>query len=150
MGFYYRYYYVADPSELTLSCSLYEWFNPLYRGPDPSTYVEQIMLPQMQDVVTKYRHVSPSSSAIKLIFLTVLTYCGQMENGNSLVLSGRAHSSLRGYIMTHQCAIPLWWMIDGAMILAVNMVASIQVLKFGSGLHTYILCSGVRIRLNTH
>ncbi len=35
--------------------SLYEWFNPLYRGPYPHEYVEQVMLPQLYDVVTNYR-----------------------------------------------------------------------------------------------
>jgi alpha-L-fucosidase len=35
--------------------SLYEWFNPLYRGPHPHEYVEQIMLPQLYDVVTNYK-----------------------------------------------------------------------------------------------
>lgn len=38
MGFYY---------------SLYEWFNPLYRR-DVETYVDQHMLPQMKDLVTRY------------------------------------------------------------------------------------------------
>lgn len=38
MGFYY---------------SLYEWFNPIYRS-DPARYVEQRMLPQMKDLVTRY------------------------------------------------------------------------------------------------
>ncbi|MFO7976934.1 MAG: alpha-L-fucosidase [Candidatus Hydrogenedentota bacterium] len=38
MGFYY---------------SLYEWFNPIYRG-DPERYVEQHMLPQMKDLVLRY------------------------------------------------------------------------------------------------
>lgn len=41
MGFYY---------------SLYEWFNPLYHS-DPDRYVEEHMIPQMKDLVTRY---SPS------------------------------------------------------------------------------------------
>ncbi len=39
MGFYY---------------SMYEWFNPIYRS-DPKRYVEQHMLPQMKDLVTRYQ-----------------------------------------------------------------------------------------------
>jgi len=35
--------------------SLYEWFNPLYIGPEPHQYVDQIMLPQMFDLVTRYQ-----------------------------------------------------------------------------------------------
>jgi len=35
--------------------SLYEWFNPLYRGPNPHLYVEQVMLPQLYDVVLNYQ-----------------------------------------------------------------------------------------------
>lgn len=38
MGFYY---------------SLYEWFNPLYKS-DPDRYVDEHMLPQMKDLVTRY------------------------------------------------------------------------------------------------
>ena len=33
--------------------SLFEWWNPLYLA-DPSTYVEQVMYPQLLDVVTRY------------------------------------------------------------------------------------------------
>ena len=33
--------------------SLYEWFNPLYIA-DPDVYVEQHMMPQIKDVVTRY------------------------------------------------------------------------------------------------
>ncbi len=39
MGFYY---------------SLYEWFNPLYRS-DVKAYVEQHMIPQIKDLVTRYK-----------------------------------------------------------------------------------------------
>jgi alpha-L-fucosidase len=39
MGFYY---------------SLYEWFSPLYQQ-DPARYVDEHMLPQMKDLVTRYR-----------------------------------------------------------------------------------------------
>ena len=39
MGFYY---------------SLYEWFNPIYRS-DPQRYVDQHMLPQLKDLVTRYQ-----------------------------------------------------------------------------------------------
>lgn len=39
MGFYY---------------SLYEWFNPLYRS-HPQQYVDQHMLPQLKDLVTRYQ-----------------------------------------------------------------------------------------------
>jgi alpha-L-fucosidase len=39
MGFYY---------------SLYEWFNPLYRS-DVGKYVDQHMIPQMKDLVTRYK-----------------------------------------------------------------------------------------------
>jgi len=35
--------------------SLYEWFNPMYKGPHPHQYVEQIMLPQLYDLVTNYQ-----------------------------------------------------------------------------------------------
>lgn len=38
MGFYY---------------SLYEWYNPLYRS-DPEAYVDEHMIPQMKDLVTRY------------------------------------------------------------------------------------------------
>jgi alpha-L-fucosidase len=38
MGFYY---------------SLYEWFNPVYKS-DPQTYVNEHMIPQMKDLVTRY------------------------------------------------------------------------------------------------
>jgi alpha-L-fucosidase len=38
MGFYY---------------SLYEWFNPLYKS-DPDRYVDEHMIPQMKDLVTRY------------------------------------------------------------------------------------------------
>lgn len=38
MGFYY---------------SLYEWFNPVYRS-DPEKYVDEHMIPQMKDLVTRY------------------------------------------------------------------------------------------------
>ncbi|HEX2970376.1 MAG TPA: alpha-L-fucosidase [Bacteroidales bacterium] len=38
MGFYY---------------SLYEWYNPVYKS-DPSTYVNEHMIPQMKDLVTRY------------------------------------------------------------------------------------------------
>jgi alpha-L-fucosidase len=38
MGFYY---------------SLYEWFNPVYRS-DPGKYVDEHMIPQMKDLVTRY------------------------------------------------------------------------------------------------
>ena len=33
--------------------SLFEWFNPLYLS-SPSTYVDQVMWPQLVDVVTNY------------------------------------------------------------------------------------------------
>lgn len=39
MGFYY---------------SLYEWFNPLYKE-DPARYVDEHMIPQMKDLVTRYQ-----------------------------------------------------------------------------------------------
>jgi len=39
MGFYY---------------SFYEWFNPLYRS-DPKRYVDEHMLPQLKDLVTRYQ-----------------------------------------------------------------------------------------------
>eukprot|EP01129_Flabellula_baltica_P007520 TRINITY_DN2936_c0_g1_i1.p1 TRINITY_DN2936_c0_g1~~TRINITY_DN2936_c0_g1_i1.p1 ORF type:complete len:569 (+),score=79.90 TRINITY_DN2936_c0_g1_i1:61-1707(+) len=35
--------------------SLFEWFNPLYIGPDPKKYVYQVMLPQMYEVVNNYK-----------------------------------------------------------------------------------------------
>jgi len=35
--------------------SLYEWFNPLYRGKQPHEYVEQVMLPQLYDIATNYQ-----------------------------------------------------------------------------------------------
>jgi len=34
--------------------SLYEWFNPIYRS-DPARYVNEHMLPQMKDLVERYR-----------------------------------------------------------------------------------------------
>ncbi len=39
MGFYY---------------SLYEWYNPLYKS-DPDSYVDNHMIPQMKDLVTRYK-----------------------------------------------------------------------------------------------
>jgi len=38
----------------SLYFSLFEWFNPIYRGPNPEEYVAEIMLPQMYDLVTNY------------------------------------------------------------------------------------------------
>jgi len=35
--------------------SLYEWFHPLYRGADPHSYVDMIMLPQMYDLINTYQ-----------------------------------------------------------------------------------------------
>jgi len=35
--------------------SLYEWFHPLYTSPNPQIYVEQIMLPQLYDLVENYQ-----------------------------------------------------------------------------------------------
>jgi alpha-L-fucosidase len=35
--------------------SLYEWYHPLYTGPDPSLYVNQVMLPQLYDLATNYQ-----------------------------------------------------------------------------------------------
>jgi len=35
--------------------SLYEWYHPLYIGPNPSQYVDQVMLPQLTDLVNNYR-----------------------------------------------------------------------------------------------
>jgi len=35
--------------------SLYEWYNPIYRGPNPSEYVTEVMLPQLYDLVNTYR-----------------------------------------------------------------------------------------------
>eukprot|EP01137_Pigoraptor_chileana_P023801 Opistho-2@90706 len=35
--------------------SLYEWFHPLYIGPKPSQYVDQVMLPQLYDLVNNYQ-----------------------------------------------------------------------------------------------
>lgn len=34
--------------------SLYEWFHPLYRGSNPEEYVDEIMIPQLYDIVNKY------------------------------------------------------------------------------------------------
>ncbi len=35
--------------------SLYEWFNRIYRGPQPHQYVDEIMFPEMVDLVTTYQ-----------------------------------------------------------------------------------------------
>jgi len=35
--------------------SLYEWYNPLYIGTDPHEYVDQVMLPQLYDLVNNYQ-----------------------------------------------------------------------------------------------
>jgi alpha-L-fucosidase len=35
--------------------SLYEWYNPLYLKPDKTEYVERHMLPQMRELIEKYR-----------------------------------------------------------------------------------------------
>jgi len=35
--------------------SLFEWFHPLYIGPNPEDYVQQIMLPQMYDLINNYK-----------------------------------------------------------------------------------------------
>jgi len=35
--------------------SLFEWFNPLYIGSKPHTYVDQVMLPQLFDLVKRYQ-----------------------------------------------------------------------------------------------
>jgi len=35
--------------------SLFEWFNPLYTGPTPHKYVDQVMLPQLRDLVINYQ-----------------------------------------------------------------------------------------------
>jgi len=35
--------------------SLFEWYNPIYRGPRPSDYVTQVMLPQLYDLVNTYQ-----------------------------------------------------------------------------------------------
>jgi alpha-L-fucosidase len=35
--------------------SLFEWFNPIYRGPNPHQYVEQQMLPQLYDLINNYQ-----------------------------------------------------------------------------------------------
>eukprot|EP00054_Salpingoeca_dolichothecata_P011863 m.65807 g.65807 ORF g.65807 m.65807 type:complete len:558 (-) comp19667_c0_seq1:1070-2743(-) len=34
--------------------SLFEWFNPVYRGPNPSLYVNETLIPDMKELVTKY------------------------------------------------------------------------------------------------
>mmetsp|Transcript_1874 Transcript_1874/g.2061 ORF Transcript_1874/g.2061 Transcript_1874/m.2061 type:complete len:461 (-) Transcript_1874:35-1417(-) len=35
--------------------SLYEWYNTLYVGPTPQRYVDEIMLPQLKDLISRYR-----------------------------------------------------------------------------------------------
>eukprot|EP00123_Amoebidium_parasiticum_P001753 comp12930_c0_seq1/m.8140 comp12930_c0_seq1/g.8140 ORF comp12930_c0_seq1/g.8140 comp12930_c0_seq1/m.8140 type:complete len:474 (-) comp12930_c0_seq1:445-1866(-) len=35
--------------------SLYEWYNPYYRGPNPGEYVDKVMLPQMYDLVKTFK-----------------------------------------------------------------------------------------------
>lgn len=35
--------------------SIYEWFNPLYTGPDPTQYVDQVLTPQLYDVINTYQ-----------------------------------------------------------------------------------------------
>jgi len=35
--------------------SLFEWFNPIYNGPNPEDYVQEIMLPQMYDLINNYK-----------------------------------------------------------------------------------------------
>jgi len=39
----------------SLYFSLYEWYNPLYIGPDPHSYVDQVMLPQLYDIMNTYK-----------------------------------------------------------------------------------------------
>jgi len=34
---------------------LYEWYHPLYIGPNPAQYVDQVMLPQLYDLVNSYK-----------------------------------------------------------------------------------------------
>jgi len=34
---------------------LYEWYNPLYTGPNPEEYVEKVMLPQASEIINKYK-----------------------------------------------------------------------------------------------
>jgi len=45
----------AEGLQFGLYYSLYEWFNPLYTGPNPSQYVTEVMLPQMYDIVNSYQ-----------------------------------------------------------------------------------------------
>jgi len=45
----------AQNLHMGLYYSLYEWFNPLYIGPNPEDYVQQIMLPQAYEIVNKYK-----------------------------------------------------------------------------------------------
>eukprot|EP01112_Ceratiomyxa_fruticulosa_P001424 TRINITY_DN1150_c0_g1_i1.p1 TRINITY_DN1150_c0_g1~~TRINITY_DN1150_c0_g1_i1.p1 ORF type:complete len:465 (+),score=88.69 TRINITY_DN1150_c0_g1_i1:840-2234(+) len=40
--------------EMGLYYSLYEWYNPIYLT-EPQTYVEEIMLPQMTDIINTYK-----------------------------------------------------------------------------------------------
>eukprot|EP00164_Ancoracysta_twista_P001134 GFYU01001487.1.p1 GENE.GFYU01001487.1~~GFYU01001487.1.p1 ORF type:complete len:497 (-),score=143.01 GFYU01001487.1:99-1511(-) len=35
--------------------SLYEWYNPMYRGDDPHQYVEAKMLPELHDLISTYK-----------------------------------------------------------------------------------------------
>jgi alpha-L-fucosidase len=35
--------------------SLYEWYHPLYRSPHPEQYVQEVMLPQLYDLITTYQ-----------------------------------------------------------------------------------------------
>lgn len=44
----------ADGLHFGLYYSLYEWFNPLYHS-DPDAYVNQHVIPQLKDIVTRYQ-----------------------------------------------------------------------------------------------
>ncbi|XP_011270296.1 hypothetical protein CAOG_08685 [Capsaspora owczarzaki ATCC 30864] len=35
--------------------SLFEWYNPLYTGPNPEEYVDEIMTPQLHDIINTYQ-----------------------------------------------------------------------------------------------
>eukprot|EP01116_Phalansterium_solitarium_P021386 TRINITY_DN6628_c1_g3_i1.p1 TRINITY_DN6628_c1_g3~~TRINITY_DN6628_c1_g3_i1.p1 ORF type:complete len:598 (+),score=149.88 TRINITY_DN6628_c1_g3_i1:85-1878(+) len=39
----------------SLYFSLYEWYNPLYLGPQPHLYVDEVMLPQLYDLASNYQ-----------------------------------------------------------------------------------------------